>query len=98
MNGLTKGVACVILTASMSACVQVGPKSLPAVQTACPKLTAPPAPQCPKLTVESCNRYDLPPIGNTVTIRIRDNVVEADAGGELLIREYARAQRLLRSP
>jgi hypothetical protein len=71
--------------------VQVGPKSLPVQE--CPKLTVP---ECPKPAIRACATYELPGIAETVTIKIRGNVIEADAGGEQLIRNYARAQSLLR--
>lgn len=84
-------VAAAVLVAG---CVQVGPKNLP-VTSPCPKLAVPPPQQCPKITSQQCPRYALPAIADTVTIKIRGTVVEADAGGEQLIREYAHAQKLL---
>lgn len=87
MKCLTALALCVTLIG----CVQVGPKTLPVQE--CPKLTVP---QCPKPAIKSCATYELPGIAETVTIKIRGNVIEADAGGEQLIRNYARAQSLLR--
>lgn len=87
MKCLTTLALCVIVTG----CVQVGPKTLPVQE--CPKLTVP---ECPKPAIRACATYELPGIAETVTIKIRGNVIEADAGGEQLIRNYARAQSLLR--
>lgn len=87
MKRLTFLLGCVILVG----CVQVGPKNVP---TNCPKLTVPPTPQCPKLeTVQ----MDMPGIPEVVTMKIKgDVIVECDAGCEVLIRNYAKAQQLLR--
>lgn len=86
-----KCLTVLILCGTLLGCVQVGPKTLPVQE--CPKLTVP---SCPKVEPKSCSHYELPGIPQTVTIKIRGDVVEADAGGEQLIRNYSRAQQLLR--
>ena len=88
MKNLTFLLACVIL----QGCVQVGPKTLPVGE--CPKLTVP---QCPTLVAPK--EVNMPGIPEVVTMKIRgDVIVECDAGCESLIRNYAKAQELLRSP
>ena len=72
----------------LSACVQVAPNLKLPEKAPCPKVEPVACPTIPQ--------YKLPPIANEVTIKIRGNSVEADAGGEQLIREYSKAQRLLR--
>lgn len=75
----------------MVGCVQVGPKTMPVSE--CPKLTVPQCPKCPSLSAG--NTAQLPAIDETVTIKIRGNQVEADQGGEKLLRYYVYAQKLL---
>jgi len=82
---LTMLTLCVIM---LSACVQVAPNLKLPEKVSCPKVEPVTCPTIPQ--------HKLPPIANEVTIKIRGNQVEADAGGELLIREYAKAQQLLR--
>ena len=82
---LTILTICVMM---LSACVQVAPNLKLPEKVPCPKVEPVACPTIPQ--------YKLPPIANEVTIKIRGNSVEADAGGEQLIREYSKAQRLLR--
>jgi hypothetical protein len=70
--------------------VQVGPKDIPINN--CPKLSVP---ECPK--TECPKSVELPPLDNQIHIKIDEKKIEADAGGEKLIRNYVYARELLRS-
>lgn len=78
-----------VLLGILSGCVtQVGPKEFAKPQP-CP--TAKPV-QCPAEP-----KLDMPGIPLTVNMKIRgNNVLECDAGCEIIIRNYAAAQKLLR--
>lgn len=86
MKVLTMIAGCTILYG----CVQVGPKDIPIND--CPKLSVP---ECPK--TECPKSVELPPLDNQIHIKIDGNKIEADAGGEKLIRNYVYARELLRS-
>jgi hypothetical protein len=86
MSVLTFLLGCSILCG----CVQVGPKDIPINN--CPKLSVP---ECPK--TECPKSVELPPLDNQIHIKIDGNKIEADAGGEKLIRNYVYARELLRS-
>lgn len=71
----------ILLALFLTGCVQVAPNlKLPEVKQ--------PEKQCAKL--------DMPPIADQVHITIEGNSIKADAGGELLIRNYVKAQKLLK--
>lgn len=108
-----KTILSLAFSALLTACVQVGPKDIPINDCpklrvpecpqcpTCPKLTVP---QCPSDDVvaikedkKECPTVNIPPIDQTVTIKIRGNTVEADEGGAKLLRYYVYAQKLLRS-
>ena len=79
----------VLLFSLLVGCIQVGPKSVPvSAPVSCPEWKPV---QCPVLP-----KYAMPGIPQTVTIKIRGDKVESDAGGDAMIRAYALAQKLLR--
>lgn len=82
----------------LAGCIQVGPKEVPVSE--CPKLKVPECPKCPTLAAPVPQKpiaATMPAIDQTVTIKIRGDNVEADAGGEKLLRAYVQARKLLQS-
>lgn len=70
-----------------------------------PNLKWPEPKECPKVEpaktesssmVPSCPKVDMPSIPKQVFLKIEGNDVEADAGGELLLRAYVRARKALK--
>lgn len=88
--------ATLVFNLLLAGCVQVGPKDLPVAD--CPKLSVPECPKCPTLSSSVKTSTPLPAIDQTVTIKIRGDQVEADPGGERLLRYYVYARKVLQSP
>lgn len=61
-----------------------------------PNLKWPEPKECPKVEMPSCPKLSLPAIPQKVYLKIDGNKVEADAGGELLLRAYVDARRTLK--
>jgi hypothetical protein len=61
---------------------------LPGCVSAPVNLPPPPAASCPKLS--------MPPVPQKVSLRIDGDKLEADDGGDMLLRGYVRARSLLR--
>jgi hypothetical protein len=84
-----KQMMLIVLFSLLVGCIQVGPKSVPvSAPVPCPELKPV---QCPVLP-----KYAMPGIPQVVTIKIRGDKVESDAGGDAMIRAYALAQKRLR--
>ena len=61
-----------------------------------PNLKWPEPKECPKVEVPSCPKVAMPAIPSKVYLKIDGNKVEADAGGELLLRAYVAARQTMK--
>lgn len=50
----------------------------------------------PPLPAQSCPKLDMPPVPQKVSLKIDGDKLEADEGGDMLLRGYVRARGLLR--
>lgn len=50
----------------------------------------------PPIPAEPCPKLSMPPVPQTVNLKIDGDKVEADDGGDMLLRGYVRARGLLR--
>lgn len=79
-----------LISLVLSGCVSVAPNLKLPEKVPCPTEQPPPTPPAP------CPKLKMPPVAQQVYIKIDGNKIEADAGGEELIRYYVKAQSLLR--
>jgi hypothetical protein len=91
----------VFLPILLMGCVEVAPNLKLPEPLPCPKPQVQAAPvvstaSCPPIVVPQCPKLDMPPISEQVNITIQGDTVKVDKGGEELIRNYVKAQMLLK--